>query len=67
MGKRFGQGKLYQNGMLLYEGEFMNNDFVKGVLYQKGCVIYEGEFKDNQYHGFGTRYDILKSFTNVSI
>lgn len=53
-----GNGKLYQNGFLLYDGGFLENLYNgRGILYAPdGSVIYTGDFADNLYHGFGTLY-----------
>ena len=58
-GKYEGDGKLYENGELAYEGNFV--DGVKegiGIEYdENGSMVYEGEFVKGEKNGVGTAYD----------
>ena len=48
-GKRNGKGKEYfQNGKLIFEGEYLYNFRLKGKLYIKGKLEFEGEFLYNK-------------------
>lgn len=67
-----GYGRLYDDdNQLLYEGEFLNNNFEGlGILYnttrkdESDWIRFEGIFMDNKKEGFGTYYfaDDVKRF-----
>ena len=45
-----------KNGDIIYEGDFVNNNFEgKGTLNKRG-ILYKGEFKNGLEHGKGTIY-----------
>lgn len=54
---KHGTGKLFVNGMLLYEGQFAH-DVMSGLgkLYLDGKLTYTGGFQDNLPHGAGVYY-----------
>lgn len=58
-GNLHGNAKVYDNGLLLYEGEMKDGKYSgKGKEYHRnGQLCYDGEFKDDEYHGKGTLYD----------
>lgn len=57
-GKADGDGKLYQNDRLVYQGEFADNEYNgSGRLYdESGRLVYAGEFSDSLYNGTGCEY-----------
>lgn len=58
-GLRHGYGKLYQSGILVYEGEFANDvPHGEGLMYdpETGRLRYEGEFRNGRMHGHGKLY-----------
>lgn len=60
-GELNGDVKIYDKGVLQYEGEYKNENYNgKGILYfleKPGQVQYEGEFSEGYFHGEGTLYD----------
>ena len=60
-GRKTGSGKLYVNKILVYEGQFLNDDRSGyGIsYYDNGKKEYEGSFAYNNRHGIGTLYDYL--------
>ena len=57
-GKYNGKGKLFRNGKLKYEGDFVDDKLQgKGEEFdEEGKLLYSGDFKDNNYNGYGNRY-----------
>ena len=53
-----GEGKLYHNGVLIYQGEFLAGEYSgQGSLFtEEGFLLYRGEFAANLYHGQGELY-----------
>lgn len=53
------KGRLYENGILHYEGTYAKHQFSgSGRLYaDNGILLYEGAFKCGEYDGFGRLYD----------
>lgn len=55
-----GEGKIYEDQQLLYEGGFADDDLCGvGIQYFPNStkIQYKGEFKRGQYNGTGTLYD----------
>ena len=58
-GIRDGKGKEYNNGQLIFEGEFINwKRNGKGKEYFLVFLIFEGEYMDGKRNGFGKEYYI---------
>lgn len=54
----YGHGEAYQDGILLYEGDFVAGDW-EGIgkeYYGNGSIRYEGGWLDSYYHGYGIYY-----------
>ena len=50
-------GRHYENGVLVYEGQWKNKMYDgKGKYYKDGYLSYEGEFSKNAEHGYGKTY-----------
>lgn len=58
-GSQSGDTKLYESGILVYDGEMKNNSYNgKGTsYYSNGQKQYDGEWKNGKYNGTGTLYD----------
>ena len=57
-GKRYGKGKIYSKGMLLFEAEFLNDKMIYAKEYNlDGNLIYEGECLNEKKNGKGKEYD----------
>lgn len=56
-----GEGSYYENGVLIYQGQFSKGLFEgTGTLYgDQGNVLYQGAFSKGQRQGAGTVYDDL--------
>lgn len=54
-----GEGRLYENGALVYDGSFSENMYQgKGKrYYPDGTLMYEGSFEANTFAGEGVLYD----------
>ena len=52
-GKKYGEGKDYNDYKLLYEGSFKNGFYNGFGKYSNDSGIYEGEFLNNLLHGKG--------------
>ena len=52
-----GQGKLYKEGRLVYEGVFKNGEFNGEGKYYEGDKMYEGVFVDGTLNGEGKCYE----------
>lgn len=57
-GKYHGDGKLYNDSILIYDGEWKNGLYDGyGLLYNENILVYDGEWKDGLYNGKGKLYD----------
>ena len=56
-GKRNGKGKEYEDGELIFEGIFLNNERKEGKeFYSDGSIFYEGEYLHGLKNGKGKEY-----------
>ncbi len=58
-GLAHGKGQAFENGVCIYEGEFINGEF-EGMgkeYFPDGDLKYQGEWLDDEYHGKGTLYN----------
>ena len=60
IGERNGKGKeYYDNGKLIFEGEYINGERNKGIgieYYDNGKIEYEGEYINGERNGKGKEY-----------
>lgn len=52
-----GQGKLYYQGQLSYDGEWNHGFQAQGKLYINHKLFYEGTYRNDKPHGYGAFYD----------
>lgn len=55
--KRDGKGKLYYDGILVFDGNYKSDNETSGKLYRdNGILKYDGHVKNSKYHGKGKLY-----------